>query len=411
MLLLWMACTSADPSDPAPAPAAEDPPGAASDPVWDPTVLAEYRATLPADWEAQLAALIPADGCADRGTILGSLDYVDPVTGGTEHYDDVSFRYRGHSALREGQRFGFKVAFDDVDPDARFHGLKHLNLLGTEGDFTLMRERVAMGFLEDQGNVAPRVNHALLTINGELQGVFPNSEEPDDQPFLDHHFTDPDGHLYKVEGYCGGQADFQYVGDDPAAYGRYDPRAGTEAEDALADLIPFLQCASQADDAALDACIDDWIDTDQWITEMAVDAVLPDVDGLAGAGQNFLLYFDPGQQRFVVYPWDKDQSFATTSLVDDSIFAFHPPWANAPTLTQRLRRLRKDQYCATVLSLLDDYTDLSGTFADLADLLETDIARDPFLADAGWADLVSGLQQDVASREPLVRGQAEACAP
>lgn len=408
--LMLLACDPAVPGRPAGGTAIEE---GASDPVWDPRALPVFRLTLPSDWEAQLDALIPTDdeACDERKTIPGSLVYENPQSGESESYE-VTVRYRGHSALDPGNRFGFKIAFDDADPSARFHDLKQVNLLGTEGDDSLLRERLAQSLMQAAEVPAPRVNHARLYVNEEFRGIFPNSEEPDDQAFLDAHFDDPSGHLYKIEGYCGGTADFADKGDNWERYDElYAARAGTLPEDAASDIIPFVQCVDGASESELAACLDTWIDLDEWIREMAVDAILPDVDGLAGAGQNFLMYADPSQGRFVVYSWDKDQSFYTDSLVDDSIFSFHPDWNEPPDLTMAIRSGWSGPFCAEVEARLPDFEALADDARALEEFLAPYMADDPYLDESDWAWQVGSIRNAIAERSATVGAQASECAP
>lgn len=383
----------------------------ANDPVWDPASIPVFRLTLPEDWEARLTALIPTDDCADREWIVGSLAYENPQSGETETYADIGVRYRGHSALSEGQRFGLKLLFDTTDEAARFHEMQNVNLLGSEGDYSLLRERVAQLLMAEEGVPAPRVNHARLYVNGEFQGLFPIAEEADDQAFLAAHFDDPDGHLYKVEGYCGGTADFEDKGDDFDDYDKkYEAKAGTMPEDAESDLIPMIKCAN-GPAADLETCLPTWVDVDEWLTEMAVDAVMPDVDGLAGAGQNFMIYADPTSARLVVYAWDKDQAFYTSSLESRSIFDFHPPWGDSPVLTQTMRSVWKTEYCAKVIAAAEVGLALDATVADLAALLEPYVASDALLVEKDWASQVASLRDSLAERAAEVKEEAAICSP
>lgn len=412
-MLLFLVWSCADPGAPLTGTAIEV---GASDPVWDPRALPVFRLSLDAAWEARLAELIPGeddDECAPRETIPGSLVYENPQSGESESYE-VTVRYRGHSALKGDGRFGFKIAFDAADSEARFHDLKRVNLLGTEGDDSLLRERLAQSLMGTAGVPAPRVNHARLYINEEFQGIFPNSEEADDQSFLDAHFVDASGHLYKSEGYCGGAGDFADEGGDWEDYEeKYDAHAGTDPDDVLEDLIPFVQCVNDSTDAKLAECMATYTDLDEWLAEMAVDAVLPDVDGLAGAGQNFMLYADPSTARFVVYSWDKDQAFYTDSLNEgNTIFNFYPTWRDeAPKLAVRLRSVWREDYCSTIESLLDDYEALATQATDLEGFLAPYIADDPYFTDKAWASHVQSIRDAIALRGPEVAAQAEECDP
>ncbi len=409
-LLSLLAC--AGPADPANVDGDAIEKGA-DDPVWDPRTLPIYWLTLPDDWKAQLTAAIPSEDeyCLDRTTILGRLDYDNPQSGGTDHFNDVAVRFRGHSTLQGSERLGFKLLFDTLDPDARFYNEKHINLLGVDGDESLLSERLALGLMDAQGVPAGRVIHSRVFVNDEFLGIFPVSQEPDDQPFVDDHFVKESGHLYKVEGYCGGTADFAYEGEDYDEYDKkYVAKAGTLATDVTTDLVPLLNCVA-GNDAALQTCLPTHIQLEEWLAEMAVDAVLPDIDGLAGAGQNFLMYNDPVTGTFVAYSYDKDQAFNTDTLESDSIFDFHPEWASPPELTTRMRAIWKSEYCAQVTSVIDDYAKIPAQIDDLVDFLSPYMATDPILTVDAWTGEAGQIQTTITNRVSGLRDQAERCAP
>lgn len=392
------------------------PDGPADDDVWDVRYVPTFSVTTEeADWYGALTALLPADECDDRAYLAVDVAYENPRTGETEQYTDVGMRFRGHSALTDGQRWGFKLNFDEFNPEQDFHGLSNLNLLGTEGDYSLLRERLAQDVMRAAGIPAPRVGHVQLVVNGEYQGVFPFPEEQDDQAYLTAHFEDDSGSLYKVGGYCGGRADFEDRGDDIDRYNtRYEPKAGTEEEQIWEDIYPLLQCAGE-DDAGLMTCLPTHVDVDEWLTEMAVDMVLPDVDGMAGAGQNFMLYKDPGRGTFVVYPWDKDQAFSTSAAVSSSIWDLHPDWADPPTLTLRMRELWDADFCAEVerVAALADPGELAGQIQQIVAYLEEPMSRDPWYASTGrnWSADVGALESGLEAHILAAAAEARACTP
>lgn len=392
------------------------PDGPASDDVWDDRYVPMVRLTIEGeDWPARMAALVPEDDCAERPYLEASMEYHNPRTGESERYERVGVRYRGHSALSEGQRWGYKVSVNEIDPAGDFHGLHNLNLMGTEGDYSLMRERLAQWVMRGAGVPAPRVGHVQLTINDVYQGVFPFPEEADDDPFLDAHFDDDNGGFYKIEGYCGGTADFEDEGDDPDRYdAKYEPKADTTLEQLAADILPLVRCANEAD-AELRVCLPDQVNVDAWLTEIAVDMVLPDVDGFAGAGQNFLLYDDPADGRFVVVPWDKDQSFSVSAAASDSIWDLHPEWGNSPLLTQRIRALWKDEFCAEVLRVASIASPdrVEAELLRVQGYLEEPVSRDPWFAESGqgWHDGLDAVADGLNDRYEAVVAEATACTP
>lgn len=392
----------------------------ADEPVFDPLAVPVYRLDFDGgDWKDQLAEAFDPTGCDDRTYVRADLVYENPMTGEKELYEDVGVRYRGHNIYDEENRQGFKLSFDEFVEGRTFHeGLEKINLLGTEGDPTLLHERLALQLVRSLDIPGPRVNHALLYVNGSFMGVFPNSEEADDSVFLTNHFEVDSGSLYKVKGYCGYRAELAYEGTDPTPYlETYEPKAGTDPEDMQADLIPFLECASTTDDAAFRSCIETWIDVDLWLKEIAIDVVLPDVDGMAGAGQNFLMYFDPAIQRFVVYPWDKDLAFFTTTLNagDGSIWNLHPAWleGSTPALIDRLRTVYREEFCDAVVQAADRYDPktLGPQIDELEELLDRHIRRDPFIEREAWKWSLQELKTTIETRHPEVLAEATECTP
>ncbi len=399
------------------------PKATATDPLWDPDALPVFRLRFDtADWEDRLEAAYDPFACEERGYERATVGFDNLETGETEEYADVGVRYRGHNVYEESEmeRRGFKLSFDEFVSGREFHGVQHINLLGTEGDYTLLRERLALGVMAEMGVPAPRVGHALVTVNGKYMGIFPNSEEADDQRFLDAHFGEAspdaaDGSYFKVKGYCGERAGLEWVSDDPVAYaGTYEPKAGTSDTAFAEELLPLLACASTGSDSEFATCIPDHIDVDEWLTEIAVDMALPDVDGMAGAGQNFLLYRPP-EGRFVVVPWDKDLSLTLTNHPADAggIFDLHPAWLenSQPMLVDRLRSVYREEFCAAVLAVAERVEPgVIGLEIDrLETLLEPDIRRDPFLDAETWSWIIEDLHEAVQTRHPLVVEEALTC--
>lgn len=405
-----------------PSPASNAVTSGAADPVWDPASLPIVRLSFAEeDWQGTLEALVEEDDCAERLYHEADLTYENPQSGKTEIVTGVGVRYRGHSALEtpnhsEGNRWGLKISFNEFSPGRRFHDLKKFVLLGTEGDGSLMRERLGLQMMTDAGVPAPRANYVRLYVNDEYQGLFPHIEEADDNPFLEHHFGDDTGSLYKVAGYCHG-THMEWEGLDIADYDGFESVADTLDADKVADLIPLFQClAPGSDDAAFRTCIEQWIDVDEWLTEMAVDMLLPNIDGMAATAQNFLIYRPPATGRFVVYPYDLDLSFYGNeeSYASTSIFGLTPTWESTlPVLPARLRTVYAAEYCARVLEVAEQFAPdvIEPRIRALATFLEPDIVSDPFIEPGAWGWAVDDVVEVVTARHPAVVAEAQACDP
>ncbi|MFZ5481665.1 MAG: CotH kinase family protein [Myxococcota bacterium] len=395
------------------------PPDAPAVELFDPDVIPTLRLALPDGWEDTLVGMIPEDDCAPRDFLAGDLVFEDPATGVVEAWSDVGVRYRGHSSLwlpnySDGNRWGFKLSFDAFVPGREFHGgLETLNLLGTEGDYTLAREVLALERLRGAGVPAPRAGWARVYVDEEYLGLFPLTEEADDGDYLARTFGAEGGSLYEVSGYCG-NADLAWYGDDPETYDGFEPKAGTLEEDKRLDLIPLLACGSTPDDAAFEACLPARADVPGWLRLVAVEALLGNFDGLGAAGHNYLLWFPPDGSPAVVWPYDLDLAWFDNPLyiASESIFDFAPTWVPAaPALTRRMRRTWADDYCAAVLDAAWDPDDLDGRIEDVRAQLAPEIEADPFIEPAWWDDALDDLAHAAEERHELVVRQAEDCSP
>lgn len=199
---------------------------------------------------------------------------------GDEEYADVMVRYRGNNS-RCGAKIQLAIAFNKIDEDGRFHGLRRLNL--DHGGCKLLNERLSLEFMRDLGIPAACANHARLVVNGEYYGLFTNIEHVN-KDFLKRNFAAHDGNLYK-----SGRELKTNEEDDPDTSRLDDFWAATdiEAVSVMADL-------------------------DQAVREWAAEAMMPAVDNYVLHGWNYYLYDHP-TRGFLFLPTDQDQSMGGSS--------------------------------------------------------------------------------------------------
>jgi len=407
------------------------------DPLWMHDELPVMRLYFESpDWEDTLfaAAGDPDDyeDCGSKQYATATAIFESTMGGIVETYEDVGVRLRGHSSLWKSdlcagekcrvaagkKRAGLKLSFNTFRKGRRFHDVRKINLQGTEGSYCAVREHLSLMLMREFGIPAPRTGFMWLYVNDELRGIFPHTEEIDDEPYLDHHFKeDPGGSLYKTTGYCGGPATFEYKGNDPIYYDKtHEPKVDTEPADMLGNLIPMIQCVNVASDAEFEECIPEWIDVPQFLREIAADATLPDIDAVHAAGQNFMLYYKPAAGRFVIYPWDKDLSLTDGFLTDGaagSLFGQHPYWKAdfSSRLADRLLDVFRPQFCHTVQQFMELYD--SDEFVPRIHALKTylgpHVKRDPFIEWGPWVTCFDATIDLVEQRGPNVAYEAKKC--
>ena len=404
-----------------------------ADYLWDrdhrddvPEVLQQYS---PADLVFQ-GVRYPNVGVRFRGrtTIYAHFyDHDDPVPGALD----------ACRARRLAEKPSLKISLDAFGEEHEIAGQQTFNLIAREGsDSEYLREVLAQKLTREFGVEAPRSSHARLCLDGEYEGLFSLIEEADTQRFLNQHFPGAaDGDYWKVES-DGDQYWHERWDESGNWVGDYEPKAGT-SPDQPGRLRDLLLLGSRIDEGAPTAEIQDGIDdllnVEQWLREIAVELSIPDYDGMFGNHKNHLLYDHP--DGFRVVPFDRDIAFV--DIVDYSagrcpgdILGGHPCWASnraGPSIAAWLVEHQEGAYLATVRAFVDDVYDadaLASWIHARADAMRPWIVADRYYqpdspacaADAdcdyftvdGWEYAVrTTLVEDVAERVAAVRSQLD----
>lgn len=204
------------------------------------------------------------------------------------------------------QKASFSVDLNAARPGGTLRGQKKLKLNNMVQDPSGVHEALTYGLVRSAGLWAPRVGYAQLYVNGEYWGVYTNIEAEDDV-FLDRNFGEHGGNLY--EGAYG--VDFIDGYED---YFECDECAHPNNRTDITAVTTVLN--GDATNAAI-AELDTLVDMDSFLTMMAIEAVSLHWDGYTTAN-NYRIYHDPGQDRFVFLPWGTDQTW-----IDE----YYDPWS------------------------------------------------------------------------------------
>ncbi|MBN2193764.1 MAG: CotH kinase family protein [Polyangiaceae bacterium] len=207
------------------------------------------------------------------------------------------------------QRFSLKLDFDRYVDRFRLDGLKKLNLHAMAADPSKMRERLGYSLFRDMDITAPRAVHARVYINGEYQGLFAAVEQIDGR-FTANRFPGAgDGNLYR---------DLWPTADLTTAEAESDLK--TNDDPGMVDVSGFMTfrdaiaASTEADFATAMASV---LDFDELARYVVVDRAIANFDGIMafyfGPGwgphsQNYNWY-DLGDGRFTLIPWDLDKTF------------------------------------------------------------------------------------------------------
>ncbi|MBM4392677.1 MAG: CotH kinase family protein, partial [Deltaproteobacteria bacterium] len=177
----------------------------------------------------------------------------------------------------------------------------------------------------------------------------------------DRWYADSSGPLfegaYGVDLYRGYENSFEYdEGPDPSD---------------RSDLTELIAVLDQGSNEAVLAEVETMVDMDEFLRNMAVEAVALHWDGYT-TRNNYRLYKDPTTGLFQIIPWGTDQTFMT---------AYYGPWSAYGRLFT---------FCLAIDSCYDRYNvileeatytmddlELDGVATDLADWLRPYIEIDP----------------------------------
>lgn len=200
---------------------------------------------------------------------------------------DARIRLRGNPNFwLEQNKMQFQISFDEIDDNGRFLGLRKVLFDAATFNRHFLRDRLSLYLMREAGVPAPCANNALVYINGEYYGLFTSLEKPDES-FLSRVFP----------------------GNDTGKLGkRRDWDVDQRTDVRLQNLLLASDYRGDGANGNLPA-LENLLDVDQALLVYAIDAVIPNSDGPWAGGLNFYVYDHPGLGKYVLIPWDLDNTF------------------------------------------------------------------------------------------------------
>ncbi|AUX37112.1 spore coat protein H [Sorangium cellulosum] len=232
----------------------------------------------------------------------------------------AGIRQKGNDIKELEKKPSFSVKIDEFDERAELDGVKKLLLNSAKQDSSFLREQLGGDMHERAGVPAARTAHAVVSLNGVDKGIYVVTEAIDKR-FLRRHFGEKNDEGALYEGPCCGD----FVDDLGAAELDGGEDKGAAALRALAEAI------RDTPDEALAAKVGEHLDLDRFITSFALEALLGHWDGYAYRANNYYLYKNPVDGRFVFLPHGMDR------ILDDP--RFDTETAPVAVLPRRIREI------------------------------------------------------------------------
>lgn len=210
-------------------------------------------------------------------------------------WTNVALHLKGSASFRPVDDLpSFTLNFSKHVPRQRFHGLEKISLNGSPQDPTRLSEKIARELYTRGGVPVPRAGYITAEMNGRKLGLFVMLEGWNRQ-FIERHFSDARGPLY--------EGPFLTDIDHPldVAYGKTNGHKLT--------ISKLLSAAKEPNPAKRQARLESVLDMDRFTRLIALDMLVWNGDGYALHANNYRIFHDRRQERFVFLPHGMDQTF------------------------------------------------------------------------------------------------------
>ena len=312
----------------------------------------------------------------------GEYTMAENVTINGISYDSVGVKYKGNSTYNANQtKNPFHIELDTYK-EHDYQGYKDIKLSNVAKDPSFLREVLSYQILRKYMK-APQSNFANVYVNGNLMGLYSNSEAIT-KTFVKDRFGSKGNTFLKCNPIAGAgpgsseTPNLEYLGENITSYDQaYELKSDAGWEE-LIDL-----CDTLANELG---AIENILDVDKALWMLAFDNVLVNLDSYIGRFiQNYYLYRDD-YGRFASVVWDLNESFGqfsdagsgaplnNTTAKQQMNHLLHTGEENFPLVSQLLSvPVYKRMYLAHVKTILkenfenDEYYTIASSLHSLID--------------------------------------------
>lgn len=259
-------------------------------------------------------------------------------------YDSVGVRFKGSSSFHgyPGNKKSFRIKFHEYK-DHNFDGLRRINLNNGWSDPTMLREKLYLDFLYEEGITAPRANFARVYIDSVYWGLYTMVEQID-KTFLSHRYSENDGNLYKALG----QSKLDWKGTNQENYYKYYNLKTNEKRNDQSDLVHLLDVINNYDKEHFPGALDSILTINEFIRSWSANNFIINLDSYFGSANNFYLYHNEINNKFNWIIWDTNLTFGGRTS-KDSLDIYWREWPRP--LIDRL--LQDDQFKSMYIESLN----------------------------------------------------------
>jgi spore coat protein H len=209
---------------------------------------------------------------------------------------------KGHGSFRQ---ISSKPSFSIHSSKRDLFGRKKLLLNNSSQDPSFLKWKIASELFAKAEIPSPEVSFARVSLNGKPLGLF-LVVEPTDKKFLRKHFSNDTGNLYE--------------GDNQDMTDKLD-RDNGEGDDIQVDRQRLAAACLEPDLKKRWTKLNQVLDIDRFLSFMATEVLVDHRDGYSMDRNNFRLYHNPADDKFVFLPHGLDALFNSTRLTPSRHFS------------------------------------------------------------------------------------------
>lgn len=269
---------------------------------------------------------------------------------------DIGVRLKGESSYEftKGKKKSFKLDFNCFVRKQKHCGVTRINLNNNYKDPSLMREKITLDMLTNEGLPTPRSAYAKVYLNNEYWGLY-LMVEGINKDFLKRNFNNASGNLYFGE--PNGTLVKLASSTD---YARNYRKKNNKKQNDWSDLIHFISVVNSANsEQNQDTNLDSIFNLDDCLKTWAINNLLVNVDAYNMMyPHNYFLYTDSVSGKMQWINYDYNYSFAAwnpkytyTQVCEFPIFYCNPSLPLANLVLTKNKQIQK-RYLTTLQNLL-----------------------------------------------------------
>ncbi len=321
-------------------------------------------------------------------------------------YTGAGLRFKGNSSYRFSARSmkrPLKIDINRFNPDQKLYGRTKINLSNAFLDSAFMKEKLAYEIYRSAGLATPGVGWANVTLSIDNKktalGVYVLIEQVDNR-FLEKNFgkSTKGSLMMKPEGFD----DWEYLGDDPSKYERYEIKTGKDNVEQIKQFANLIKLINDSSDETFASEIGEQMDLQQFAGYLAATCILSNVDSYIGMPHNYYLLMDKSDNKLRMLPWDVNEAFGTFTMGSSpemlADWDIDRPWVANRRLLERLFNTEEfpKLYRAAIAKLMKDEFTEEKLFSRIATYAK---AIKPYVGNYKPGPGVEGLEMGINGDE------------